>query len=189
MSSRSSKSDPFARRPEFITVGRVRKPHGVRGEVSVGVLSDVKERFAAGSTVEVVAADDTRRSVPIKSVRGGRKGEVIVAFEGCENREEAEKLRGAMLEISRSSVPAAPPGSFYYFELVGCECVDKRTGLLGQVTDVLEDGGGLLLEISAVESTLLVPFVQAYLVDMDTQNLRIELELPPGLVDTCRSAS
>jgi len=188
MSSRSSKSDSSAALPDFIAVGIVRKPHGVRGEVSVSVLSDVGERFAAGSDVDIVLPDGRRRSARISTVRG-RKGEAIVRFTGLETRDQAEELRSALLEIDRSRVPQAPPGAFYFFELVGCECVDRRAGELGPVVRVLDDGGGLLLEIEGGSKRLLVPFVEAYLQNVDVVERRIEMNLPEGLIETCTSES
>lgn len=188
MSSRSSKSDPSASLPEFITVGRVRKPHGVRGEVSVGVLSDVRDRFTVGSVVDIVLSSGQRRTARISSVRGGKE-EAIVRFSGLETRDQAEVLRQAVLEVARAQVPAAPPGSFYYFELVGCQCSDARAGELGRVTRVLEDGGGLLLEIKGDSRTLLVPFVEAYIRQVDIGKQSIEVDLPEGLIETCTSES
>lgn len=155
----------------------------------VGVLSDVQERFAVGSVIDVVPVSGPRHRVRISSVRGDRKQEAIIGLEGLETRDSAELLRGAVLEVERSQIPEAPPGSFYYFELVGCKCADTRGGHLGTVTGVQEDGGGLLLEITARGSKILVPFVKAYLKSMNTRERRIELELPEGLVETCTSAS
>jgi len=188
MSSKSSKSDPSASLSGFITVGRIRKAHGLRGEVTVDVLSDVEKRFAAGAVVDIVLPSGRRRTARVSSVRGGR-GEAIIGFEGLENRDQAEELRGAVLEIDRSRVPKPPPGTFYFFELVGCECVDKRGGELGRVARVLEDGGGLLLEVTGDSRSLLVPFVEAYLKDVDIAGRRIEMELPEGLIETCTSGS
>jgi len=169
-------------------VGRVRKPHGVRGEVTVGVFSDVGERFVAGSVVDIVLSNGQRRTARITSVRGGKR-EAIVRFSGLETRDQAELFREAVLEIDRAQVPKAPPGSFYYFELVGCRCVDARAGELGRVTRVLEDGGGLLLEITGDHRSLLVPFVEAYLQNVDISEQCIEVELPEGLIETCTSES
>ena len=188
MNSRSSKSDTPASLPECITVGRVRKPHGVRGEVVVDVLSDVQGRFAAGSVVEVVLSSGERNRMQIDSARI-RQGGAIVRFVGCESRDQAEGLRRAAVEIDRSQVPPAPEGAFYYFELIGCACVDEHEGELGRVARVLEDGGGLILEISSESRNLLVPFVDAYLKKVDIAARRIELTMPKGLIETCTSGS
>lgn len=188
MNSRSSKSDSQAELPEFVLVGRILKPHGVRGEVTVSALSDVNDRFSVGSEVDLVLANGDRRKAGIASVRG-RKEKAIVHFSGVETREQADELRGAVVEVDRSMVPPPPHGSFYFFELVGCDCVDHKVGELGRVATIVEDGGGLLLEIVGDSRTLLVPFVEAYLKDVDTACRRIELELPAGLIETCTSKS
>jgi len=188
MSSRSSKSDPSSAYSGFVTVGRVRKPHGVRGEVTVDVLSDVEKRIAAGAIVDLVLSNGSRRTAVMSSVRGKNQGP-IVHFESCDSRDQAEELRGAVLQVDASAVPKAPAGSFYFFELIGCACVDEVGGRLGRVEKVLDDGGGLLLEIVGESSTMLVPFVESYLREVDTAERRIELQLPEGLIETCTSRS
>ena len=118
-----------------------------------------------------------------------RKEGLIVRFEGIDDRDQAEELRGISLEVDRSEVPPAPPGSFYYYELVDCECVDRRAGSLGRVIDVIEDGGGVLLEVQSDRGTLLIPFVLAYLESTDVERGLLELDLPEGLIETCTSTS
>lgn len=186
MSSKSSKPEFPDPLPEFVTVGRIRKPHGVRGGLSVEVLSDVEARLDIGSEVEIVLQGQPTRSAVIVGASGRGKA-LVLRFEGIETREAAEELRGAELEVSRAAVPGAPPGSYYFFELVGCLCSDTKAGELGRVERVVEDGGGLVLEIRRGDQTLLVPFVRAYLVNVDTQGRRLDLELPEGLIETCTS--
>lgn len=186
MSSKSSKSDRAALPSEFVTVGKVRRPHGVRGEVVVEVLSDVGNRFRQGAELDLVRNDRVRERVRVTAARR-RKDEAIVLFEGFESRDQAEALRGAWLEVGREEVPSAPPGSYYFFELVGCTCVDSTLGELGVVEDLLEDGGGLVLEIKKGTETLLVPFVSAYLKRMDPEGRQIDLDVPEGLIETCTS--
>jgi len=198
MSSKSSKTtdadarEEPARRddlPESVTVGRVLRPHGVRGEVVVEVLSDVPDRFDPGS--RMLGIREGRPPVPLQ-VAAGRvhKNGAVVRFAGCEDRDRAEELRDLWLEVPRSEVPAAEPGTYYQYELVGCLC---RVGgeELGRVVEVVEDGGGLLLIIEGGEGgrRIPVPFVREFLREVDVAEARIELELPPGLVETCASRS
>ncbi len=187
MNSRLSSSDspPL---PETVAVGRVRKPHGVRGEVVVAVHSDVKDRFSVGSVLSIVLPNGELRQARVASVRG-RENEAIIRFSGIENRDEAEALRGSSLEIALADVPQAPSGSYYFFELVGCLCVDAQEGELGRVVGVLEDGGGLILEVESGSKRLLVPFVEAYLDAVQVDGRRIDLNLPKGLIETCTSES
>lgn len=176
------------RHSETVVVGRVRKPHGVRGEVAVEVLSDVADRFAVGRELILRAVGAAAHPVRIESSRG--QGEVlIVRFAGLESRDEAEPLRDALLEIEREAVPSAPEGSFYEYELTGCRLVDAAQGDLGTVLDVIADGGGWLLEVERGAARLLVPFVDAYLRRVDIAERRIEVDLPPELIALCTSTS
>jgi len=186
MSSKSSKSESQSPLPEFVSVGRIGKPHGIRGEVVVEVLSDVAERFAVGAEVDIVDRGGERRRIRIAASRIGQ-GKAIVLFEGLETREQAEELRDSGLEIDRRTVPLAPAGAFYYFELIGCLCEDMQTGELGEVERVIDDGGGLLLEIRGESKNLLVPFVSEYLREVDVGGRRIEMDLPEDLIEICTS--
>lgn len=174
--------------PETVLVGYLGRPHGVRGELKVEIHSDNPERFAPGSELLLRAPRRPPRAVTVASFRPVRGGGLI-AFEGCDTREGAAELRGARLEVERSRIPAAPPGCYYHYELVGCRCFEAEAGELGEVVDLVEDGGGLLLRIRGGGRDLLVPFVAAFLERVDPAAGRIDLRLPPGLVETCASAS
>jgi 16S rRNA processing protein RimM len=169
--------------PDTVVVGRVVRPHGLAGEVVVVVESDVEERFAPGASVRLGARG---RLLEVATARpfGDR---LLVRFAGLEDRDAVEGLRGVELTVARAAVPAAPAGSFYRFELLDCSCRDAREGELGRVIAIHEDGGGLLLEIASAERKVLVPFVDAFIVEVDVAARRIELDLPPGVVDACAS--
>ncbi len=173
---------------DTVLVGRVRRAHGVRGEVVVEALSDVSGRFVVGARLLVTPVGGARRTLRAETVRGHNEG-LLVRFEGVVTRDDADLLRGADLEVLSSQSPRAPAGAFYYFELVGCRCRDGRYGELGRVAEVVEDGGGLLLEIESPGRHLLVPFVRAFLKSVDVTAGEIELDLPEGLIEACESKS
>ena len=168
-------------------MGRVLRPHGVRGEVVVEVLSDVPGRFREGSRVTGVRAGGPRVPLVIAASRTHKRG-AVVRFAGCEDRDGAEELRGLDLEVPRAEVPAAPPGTYYQYELLGCLC---RNGgeELGRVVEVVEDGGGVLLIVEGDGRQVPVPFVKEFLRGVDVAAGRIDLALPPGLLETCASRS
>ncbi|HVS65923.1 MAG TPA: ribosome maturation factor RimM [Thermoanaerobaculia bacterium] len=172
--------------PETVVVGRVLRPHGVRGEAVVEVHTDRDDRFCPGAelTCELDAGD---LRLVVESSRA-HKGRLLVRFAGVADRDLADELRGGILSVSRDLVAPAPEGSYYHFELVGCAVVDRVAGLLGEVTDVLEDGGGLLLEVGG-DRGVLVPFVNAYLDEVDVESRRIDVTLPAGLIEACGSTS
>jgi 16S rRNA processing protein RimM len=185
MSSKSSKTDVAA---ENIVVGLIHKPHGLAGEVAVESLSGVAGRFVAGAELELAVPGVPRRRVTVRSARS-HGGGLLLTFEGVDSRDRAEELRGGRLEVAPGDVPPAPEGQFYQFELVGCRCFDARGAELGVVEDLLEDGGGSILSVRDGDGRLLIPFVRAYLRRVDVAERRIELELPDGLVETCKSRS
>jgi 16S rRNA processing protein RimM len=174
--------------PEHVLVGLVRRAHGLRGEVLVEVLSDLPERFAPGSGLELVQGD-RRRTVRVSGSRP--HGDALrVTFEGVTGRDAAEALRGARLEVPRSSVPSPAAGAYWQFELIGCRSFDEREGELGEVVDLVESAAGLLLEVARPGGgRLLLPFVAEFLVRIDRDEGRIDWRLPEGLVEACASGS
>ena len=193
--------------PATVLVGRVLRPHGVRGEVLVEVLSDVPGRLDRGSSLlptdeeGAPLAGPAARSLPprltVAASRPHREA-ALVRFAGFEDRDGAAALAGVWLAVERERVPPPPEGSFYRYELVGCRCRDAGRDL-GRVVDVIEDGGGLLLIVEAAEEAgegggrrprrLPVPFVASFLKRVDVAAGEIDLELPPGLVEACESTS
>ncbi|HEV7518628.1 MAG TPA: ribosome maturation factor RimM, partial [Thermoanaerobaculia bacterium] len=132
--------------------------------------------------------------VEVASQRPQKSG-ALLRFAGIEDRDRADLLRGAWLAVPRERVPEAPPGTYYHYELLGCRCRDGGRDL-GVVVDLLEDGGGLLLIVEGGEGheggargRVPVPFVQSFIREIDVARGTIDLELPPGLLETCASTS
>ncbi len=188
MSWKSSKPESAKELPPTVVVAEVRRPHGLRGEVVLTLLSDVPHRLEEGSELQLVLPSGERKDVVIKTVRV-QKGSAVVGFAGSKNREDAETFRGARLEVPRDLVPPSPEGSYYFFELLNCACNDCREGYLGRVVEVVEDGGGLILRVDDGGRELMIPFVRAYLKRVDIGTGTIEVDLPEGLVETCTSPS
>lgn len=175
--------------PALVEVGRILRPHGVRGELLVEVYSEVEERFEPGSVLLVVDGSGAERgSLHVIGSRPHRGG-LLVSFEEVWDRDQAAELRDSLLAVRRDQVPSPPEDSYYYFDLVGCRCQDRHLGSLGDVLDVVEDGGGLLLKVGDSRRQLLIPFVRAYLRDIDVERGEIELEIPPGLLEACEFKS
>jgi 16S rRNA processing protein RimM len=188
--------------PSRVAVGRVLRPHGLKGEVVVEVLSDVPGRFDPGRRLFAVRgeAPDRSHGTPqdrtlVVAASQPHKSGARVRFQGIEDCDAAEALRDLNLEVERSTVPAAEPGTYYYYELLGCRCYDGDRDL-GEVVDLVEDGGGLLLIVLMVadgeadgDQRVPVPFVESFLREVDVARGRIVLDLPPGLLETCASRS
>jgi len=178
--------------PERVTVGRVLKPHGLRGDVVVEVLSDVPDRLAPGSRLAAVADPEAPAAgaieLEVAASRAHGAGRLL-RFAGRDGRDAIEELRGLWLTVERAAVPAPPAGTYYHYQLVGCRVRDAEAGDLGEVVDLVEDGGGLLLLVSDGARQVPVPFVASFLTEVDVASGRIELALPPGFLEACASRS
>lgn len=177
--------------PEEILVAQIVRPHGVRGEIVAEVFSDNPRRFARGVEL-TLRQGERRRSVEIETSRR-HKERVILRLAGVPDRDAAELLRGAELYVSRDEIPPPPDEEHYFFELVGCRCVDATLGEIGAVVEIHEDGGGLLLEVERATDDgverVLIPFVKAYVLEVDTDNGLMKTDLPKGLFESCASTS
>ncbi len=163
---------------ERVVVGRIIKPHGIRGEVSVQVLTDRPERFAPGSQLtggsHVLVVGSSRP----------HQGRLLVQFEGVEDRSHAERLRGLELEALADDQPGGD--AYLVSELVGMRVVDEDGRTLGEVAASVELPPAAaydLLEILAPDgSSWLLPAVDEYVaVDEDGDRL-VVFDPPEGLV-------
>lgn len=187
MASRSSIPEP-RRLPPRLGVGAVRRAHGVRGEVLVEIDSDNPKRFQPGGELYVTPPGGAARTLRIAGSRPHRDG-LLVRFDGIEGRDRADELRGALLEVDRSDVPPRPDGEIYFFQLVGCRCRDRTAGDLGEIVEVVEDGGGALLIAAQGSREVPIPFVASFITRLDLDAGELELDLPAGLVEACASES
>jgi 16S rRNA processing protein RimM len=169
--------------PDRLTVGRIGKPQGIRGEVTVEVRTDVPDvRFAAGA---VLLTDPPERGpLTVDSARD-QNGRLIVAFTGVPDRNAAESLRNTMLLVDAGDIPPSDdPDEFHDTELVGLVADLTDGSSLGEVTDVLHLPHGDVLVVRRPEGTeVLVPFVKAIVPDVDLVARRVLVDPPPGLLD------
>ena len=172
-----------------VIVGRIGRPHGIRGEVVIGVRTDEPDlRFAVGSVVDASrsAEDDLPADrVPLKvaTVRW-HSGQLLVGFAGIADRTAAGELTGSWLSIDSSQLPAtSDPDEFRDHELIGLSVRTTAGDPVGVVTDMLHYGQDLLVVRRADGGESLVPFVQALVPEVDLGAGVVVIDPPPGLLD------
>lgn len=168
---------------DLVLVGRLARPHGLRGEMSVEVLTDFPERFVPG--LALVAADargERRRTLVVETVReaGDR---LLICFEGVGDRNGADELRGLDLSVPRGSEAPRPEGFVYHFDVEGCRAVDRDGKPLGVVTALVDVAGRSLLEVETPRGGRQVPFVEPIVVSVDVGRKVVVLDPPAGLLD------
>ncbi len=166
---------------DWAGVGRILRPHGLRGEVVVLPLTDFPQaRFEPGSRLFVRMREEVRPFV-VRTCRF-HKGRPLVSFEGVETMSEAESLASAELLVPAAELMSLPPGTFYQHDLVGCLAEDAAGAVVGPVVRV-DDQGGLWLVIDGHAGEVLVPFAADLCPVVDVAGKRIVLNLPDGLVE------
>ena len=164
-----------------VTVGRIGRPHGIRGDVVVGVRTDEPElRFAVGSRLDTDRPDVG--PLTVAAVRW-QSGELIVRFRGIRDRTSAGELRGTWLSVDSGTLaPTGDPDEFRDHELVGL-CVRTVEGTeVGVIEDVLHHGQDTLI-VRAASREILVPFVKAIVTSVDVEAGVLVIDPPPGLLD------
>lgn len=169
-----------------VLVGVVVRVHGLRGEVVVESHTDSPgERFAAGTSL---AARDARGAPrPSLSVTRSRahSGRMLVTFDGVDDRDAADELRGTRLLVPTGSlVPPEDPDEFHAHQLEGLRAELPDGSPVGTVREVVYGPGGELLVLSRPGADdALVPFVTAIVPTVDVPGGRIVLDPPEGLLD------
>lgn len=164
-----------------LVVGRIGRPHGVRGEVTVDVRTDTPElRFAPGATL----GTDPPSAGPL-TVETARPhaGFLLVRFAGVTDRNAAEKLRGTLLVVeSEQTPPLDDPDEFYDHQLIGLAVETVEGTRVGEVVDVLHPAQDLLV-VRRGREDVYVPFVRALVPEVDLESGRLVIDPPPGLLD------
>ena len=176
---------------DFVQVGTIERPHGLRGEVVVSLLTDFgDERFVPGATLTTARAGqppDGSTALRIDDVRW-HKERPLVLFEGVETVEDAEALRGQGLWIAAASRPALEPGLYYESDLVGCrvETIDGPDGAgrtIGTVRRVDGVPGASMLVVETAGGDVLVPVAEDICRVIDPAARRIVIDPPAGLLE------
>jgi 16S rRNA processing protein RimM len=170
--------------PARLIVGRVVRPHGVKGEVVVQPLTDAPDRFIAGAEF---ALGDPEQAEPLRPlvVAAARddRGWLLVSFDGIVDRDAAEPLRGELLSIPREAARPLAADEFWSHQLVGLAVFDRQGACRGVVDDVLPGTAHDLLSVRLEGgATVLVPAVAA-LVTVDLDAGRVVVDAVPGLLD------
>jgi 16S rRNA processing protein RimM len=169
---------------EFITLARVVKTQGRRGEVAAEMHSDVPGRFAAGMQLFVLPkSQDSRRELEVEDL-WPHKGLLVLKFRGVDSISDAELLIGSELQVLSTERADLEPGWNYISDLIGCVVLDQAREI-GRIEDVQFGAGEapLLMVANAAGRKFEVPFAEAYLEGVDTAQRQVRMNLPEGMLE------
>jgi 16S rRNA processing protein RimM len=176
--SRSSGSE----KPElrYLAIGRVVRAHGLKGEISVTVMTEFPERF---EITEQVYLGDQVEATPyqLESYRW-HKDNVLLTLAGITNRDEAETLRGQLVQVPVEEAMPLPDGAYYHYQLVGLEVVTTTGERLGVLREVMETGANDVYVVDNDGKEILLPAIADVVKSIDMEKGRIVVEVIEGLI-------
>jgi 16S rRNA processing protein RimM len=168
--------------PDTVVVGRIGRPHGVRGEVTVEVRTDDPElRFVPGAVLRTDPAE--RGPITIAGVHW-HSGTLLLRLEGVDSREAAEAVRNTELLVDVADLPEIEdPDSYYDHQLVGLTVRMPDGTELGEVTVIRHEAQDLLVVRRPEGGELLIPFVSAIVPTVDLDGGFVVVDPPEGLLE------
>jgi 16S rRNA processing protein RimM len=160
---------------EYLSVGIVLKPRGLKGEIKVKPLTDDDKRFDALNSI-FLKNGESYTELEITSRRYD-KGFVYLKFKDHNTIESVEHLRDQYLWIHRRMARILPKDTFFIADLLGCR-VETRSGeSLGEITDVLETGSNDVYVVNGSSGEVLIPALKKVVVDVDIPKRQVKVDL------------
>lgn len=174
--------------PAFLVVGHIGRAHGTRGEVFVEPLTDHPgDVFVPGVVLRPGdahgrAPDPDAAPLRVEEVRPFKQG-ALVTFGGVEDRNTADRLRGRYLLVERDRLPPLAEGEVFLHQLVGMEVFGPDGARVGEVVEVYELSPADLLEVRTDKGTVILPFLESLVRELDVAGRRLVIDAPEGLLE------
>ena len=174
---------------DFVTIARVTKTQGRRGEVAATLLTDFPELFASRKRLYALDVRERRESELRQERRELEleahwlhKGQVVLKFKGIDSIDDAETLVGSEIQVPHSERAGLESGTVYVSDLIGCAVYDSGRQV-GRIEDVQFGAGEAPLLVIKGAKEYLVPFAGEYLEKVLLEQKRVEMKLPEGMLD------
>lgn len=164
--------------PLYLSVGFLRRPHGVRGEIIMDLHTDFPDRMKSGRKLFI---GEEHQPVILTGVRPHQSG-LLVKFRGIETSEEAGKYRNQWVYAKKSDLPPLAEGQLYQHELLGFRVVDEDGHPLGELVEILETGANdvyVVRDDSGKE--ILLPNIPSVVLELEAGARTMRVHLLEGL--------
>ena len=167
--------------PEYLTVGFLRRPHGLRGEINMDLHTDFPERLKSGRKLFV---GEQYQPMTLASVRPHQSG-LLVKFKGIETPENAGLFRNQWVYIQAKDASPLPEGQLYRHELIGFKVVDENDNALGELTEILETGANDVYVVKDESGKeILLPAIPSVILELDAAHRLMRVHLLDGLINS-----
>ena len=172
--------------PHFLILARVLRPHGVRGDLSVQVLTDFPERIAQLDVVHIGRDPDQPDRMTqhhVMRAKRAKNDQWLLHLEGVETREDGDLLRGQYICVSLTDAVPLEDDEVYLFQVMGIAVHTKDGQHLGRVTDFIETGANDVYIVRGdLYGEVLIPAIQGVILDINVETGIMTVDLPDGLL-------
>ena len=167
---------------QLVPVGRITKPHGLKGEVKFAPFLADDEILACLNQIYLETPKGSPTQWQVESVRGfGSK--LILRLKGCNTVDDAKVLGGQTLSVSREKLPDLPEGEFYRFDILGLNVFDEEGRSYGKVTDVIVTGSNDVYQVSDGTNEILLPMIDEVIKKIDLKEQKLIFHIIEGLLE------
>jgi 16S rRNA processing protein RimM len=170
--------------PKYLLLGEILRPHGVRGEMRLKILTDYPERVAEIDTVYIGQGshDEYARPYRVESARFHKKY-LLLKVEELPDRDAVDPMRGLYVMVDMANAVPLDDDEIYLYELIGMTVQTDEGDALGQIKDVLETGANDVYIVNSPRyGELLIPAHDETLLDVNLEQKTVTMTLPDGLL-------
>jgi 16S rRNA processing protein RimM len=171
---------PAAGGPAFLEVGKIRRPHGVGGDVLVEIHTDFPERLQPDMEVYI---GEEHLPLRIRRRRFHNDG-LLLAFEQYTTPEQVGRFRNQIVYTARKKAPKLAEGEYYQYQLMDLNVEDENSRPLGRITGILETGANDVYEVTDSSGhEFLLPATTEVILNIDLERKKMRVHLLPGLIE------
>lgn len=166
----------------LITIGKVRKPHGLKGEIKIEPLTDVPGPYHSLRRLYLVSPNGETRECIVQSARAAQDA-VFLLLEGYDAPELVRRFNGWLVQIPEEEATPLPEGRYYWFELIGMD-VESETGeQLGRIVDIFETGSNDVYVMKRGHGEVYIPATKEIIKHVDRTSKRMVIHVREGLLE------
>lgn len=163
--------------PAFLVIGKIRRPHGVRGDVLMEIHSDFPERIQPSVVVYIGEQTQPHRILSRRTHRDG----LLIRFEGYTTPEAAAELRNQWVYVRADDRPPLEDGEYYHHQILGMMVFDTNQGFIGWVREILSTGANDVLVVKNEQGDeQLIPFADDWIQEVDLSQKKLKVTILAG---------
>lgn len=166
----------------LITIGKVLKPHGVKGEIKIEPHTDHPDRFRKLKRIFLVSTRGEQKECRVKAVRYLDQDPLLL-LEGYDAPETAKVFNGWLVQVPEEEAIPLPEGSYYWFELIGMEVWSESGEKLGTITDIFQTGSNDVYVMKAGRREIYLPATKEVIRQVDRKTKRMIIHVLEGLLE------